>query len=139
MEYNRVNWEDSPSTNTPINAANLNNMDKGIADVAEAIQELQLNTIINSNLTVAASSFTTYTASGDLESEIVADYPYKADISIGGVTADYVATVTPSYAAAVLEILCPYNQTKAGYVRIYANEVPETDIVFRTVLCVKEA
>lgn len=30
--YTRVNWEDKPSTNTPINATNLNTMDKAIYD-----------------------------------------------------------------------------------------------------------
>lgn len=30
MAYTRVNWEDLPSTNTPINATNLNKMDLGI-------------------------------------------------------------------------------------------------------------
>lgn len=37
--YNRVNWKDTPSTETPINAPNLNKMDKGIADVAAAVNE----------------------------------------------------------------------------------------------------
>ena len=32
MAYTRVNWEDLPSTNTPINATNLNKMDEGIED-----------------------------------------------------------------------------------------------------------
>lgn len=31
MAYVRVNWADSPSTATPIDAANLNTMDAGIA------------------------------------------------------------------------------------------------------------
>ena len=30
MAYNRVNWEDAPSTKTPISAENLNKMDAGI-------------------------------------------------------------------------------------------------------------
>lgn len=33
MSYTRVNWENLPSTNTPLNATNLNKMDKGIADL----------------------------------------------------------------------------------------------------------
>lgn len=37
MTYARVNWEDLPSTNTPINATNLNKMDKGIYDNSLAI------------------------------------------------------------------------------------------------------
>lgn len=32
VEYSRVNWQQAPSTDTPINAANLNKMDKGIFD-----------------------------------------------------------------------------------------------------------
>ena len=30
MAYNRVNWEDAPSTKTPVSAENLNKMDAGI-------------------------------------------------------------------------------------------------------------
>ena len=32
MSYTRVNWQNAPSTATPVNAENLNKMDKGIAD-----------------------------------------------------------------------------------------------------------
>lgn len=39
VTYNRVNWQDTPSTETPINATNLNKMDKGIADVTAAVNE----------------------------------------------------------------------------------------------------
>ena len=137
--YNRVNWEDSPSTATPLNATNLNIMDKGIADNAEEIENMKDNTIINTDITVTTSDFVLYNPADDFETEISTDYPYKADISIGGVTSDYVATVVPSYAATMLGILCDYNQTKAGIVRIYASEVPETDILLRTIHCVKEA
>lgn len=34
MAYTRVNWEDLPSTNTPINAENLNKMDEGIYELS---------------------------------------------------------------------------------------------------------
>ena len=30
MAYERVNWENLPSTNTPVNADNLNKMDEGL-------------------------------------------------------------------------------------------------------------
>ena len=33
MAYERVNWENLPSTKTPVNADNLNKMDKGIKDL----------------------------------------------------------------------------------------------------------
>ena len=35
MAYTRVNWENLPSTNTPVNATNLNKMDAGIANAVE--------------------------------------------------------------------------------------------------------
>ena len=35
MSYTRVNWENLPSTNTPLNATNLNKMDAGIANAVE--------------------------------------------------------------------------------------------------------
>jgi len=36
MAYTRVDWEDSPSSNTPVNAANLNIMDAAIKSVSDA-------------------------------------------------------------------------------------------------------
>ena len=32
MAYTKINWENLPSTNTPVNATNLNHMDQGIYD-----------------------------------------------------------------------------------------------------------
>ena len=43
MAYTKINWEDSPSTNTPINASNLNKMDTQIKDNADDIEELESN------------------------------------------------------------------------------------------------
>ena len=37
MAYTRVNWQDSPSTATPISASNLNKMDKGIKDLEDSL------------------------------------------------------------------------------------------------------
>lgn len=39
MSYSRINWENKPSTNTPINAENLNKMDAGIAAVTASEEE----------------------------------------------------------------------------------------------------
>lgn len=39
-EYERVNWENYSSTRTPVNAANLNNMDSAIEKMDKAIEEL---------------------------------------------------------------------------------------------------
>ena len=135
--YEGVGWEDSPSTKTPINAANLNKMDNAIVQNATAIEEMQESIIIAENITVDAGSFTTYTASGTLETAIKSDYPYKADIEVGCVTADYKADVVPAYAAKQLGILSDLNQTKTGYVRIYSNAVPDTDIEILSIACIK--
>ena len=40
MIYNRTTWENSPSTNTPINAQNLNKIEQGISDAADEINEI---------------------------------------------------------------------------------------------------
>lgn len=39
VTYSRVNWEDSPSTDTPINATNLNKMDLGVSQVVARANE----------------------------------------------------------------------------------------------------
>lgn len=39
--YQKINFEDSPSSTTPLNAANLNHMDDGIAAVNEAVTGLE--------------------------------------------------------------------------------------------------
>lgn len=51
VDYSRVNWQQAPSTSTPINATNLNKMDKGIADAVNQANtnETAINTL-NSDL-----------------------------------------------------------------------------------------
>ena len=49
--YTRVNWENTPSRETPINDENLNNMDSAINDLYEALEgydsdKLEKNTIV---------------------------------------------------------------------------------------------
>lgn len=39
--YNPTNWEDSPSSETPISAANLNNMESGISSANAALRALE--------------------------------------------------------------------------------------------------
>ena len=40
MAYEKINWENVPSTNTPINAENLDHMDNGIANAHELIGKI---------------------------------------------------------------------------------------------------
>lgn len=37
VNYTRVGWQDAPSTETPIDAANLNHMDNGILALSEEV------------------------------------------------------------------------------------------------------
>ncbi len=48
--YIRINWQDKPSTATPLSAAFLNKMDKGIDDIDNAVETLDTNKINNSNI-----------------------------------------------------------------------------------------
>lgn len=41
VSYNRVNWADYPATTTPVNATNLNKMDKGIADLTREVNSVE--------------------------------------------------------------------------------------------------
>ena len=40
VSYKRVNWADYPATTTPVNATNLNKMDKGIADLTSEVNSV---------------------------------------------------------------------------------------------------
>lgn len=41
VSYDRVNWADYPATTTPVNATNLNKMDKGIADLTREVNSVE--------------------------------------------------------------------------------------------------
>jgi microcystin-dependent protein len=57
MAYSRTTWEDSPSTNTPISAANLNNIEEGILDVESELSYVAgtVTTVSNSVTAIAGS------------------------------------------------------------------------------------
>ena len=61
--YIRMNWQNSPSTVTPISAENLNKMDKGIDDVDSALED-HISSIIHTDtindVTKYPSSAVTY-------------------------------------------------------------------------------
>ncbi len=64
MAYTKTEWEDLPSTNTPITADNLNHMEDGIEQVDNDIDEIynnigdlsNLNTADNTNIVSAINS-----------------------------------------------------------------------------------
>ena len=71
MAYERVNWENLPSTNTPVNADNLNKMDEGIMHnkkKLEDIQNVQTGTITDN---------VTYVRVGNVALVYFNDYEYN--------------------------------------------------------------
>lgn len=57
--YTRVNWKDSPSTETPLSEANLNKMDKGIEDAHNAIEEIKKSVVSDEQMAVAVENYLT--------------------------------------------------------------------------------
>ena len=58
MAYERVNWENLPSTKTPVNADNLNKMDEGIANIDKEVDNLERinRTLIPTGTEIVANS-----------------------------------------------------------------------------------
>lgn len=70
LSYSRVNWQQSPSKSTPLNAANLNIMDAGIKNNNDMISNLrdevtQLNSNLNKIPTVNSASRAILTDNSD--------------------------------------------------------------------------
>lgn len=76
MAYSKINWENSPSTNTPINATNLNKMDTQIKDNADDIEGLDTrvtnaeSNISNFNLTIYETPTNVTASSGSATSTL---------------------------------------------------------------------
>lgn len=76
--YNRINWQNKPSTETPINADNLNKMDKAIDDLDGRIVSLlesvdtnttNISTLQTSKMNIASPRFTGMLYSDTLPTE----------------------------------------------------------------------
>lgn len=83
MSYTPVNWEDSPSTSTPINADNLNIMDKGIADVDKRTTEIETELpkkIKDENSVIGTNHIT----NGSITQEKIAEDLLKLILAGGG-------------------------------------------------------
>lgn len=57
MAYNKTNWEDAPSTNTPINANNLNKMEQGIYENSVSLENLIIDSYSTSDAKVYPASY----------------------------------------------------------------------------------
>jgi hypothetical protein len=80
MSYASVDWEDFPSTNTPMNAANLNKMEKGIKD-------LYSTDWTNATLSSYITGIVKYTQIGNMVIVIFDDMQISSNISHGVVLA----------------------------------------------------
>ena len=75
MAYERVNWENLPSKNTPVNADNLNKMDEGIANAVEKSGDTMTGELLFKNTDEYAAIRKTRTLNGT---------DYQLTVGIGG-------------------------------------------------------
>ena len=97
--------------------------------VATAIDDIHKCVLIFADTIIQKESWsedTTYT-----------NFPYKADISCEGVTADYKPDVVFDVAEATSGIYAPVASTGDGIVSIYASEIPSDAITIPSITCVK--
>lgn len=82
LEYERINWENAPSTETPLNAENLNIMDNAIAALFSYLGELE-EAVANLNRSDASDMTATFGEPGE---EGVDDAPLQpSGSSIGNI------------------------------------------------------
>lgn len=62
-------------------------------------------------------------------------YPYKAEITVDGITADFVSDVNFAPKEAEAGIFATLTKTEAGKITLYASEIPETAITIPTIEC----
>ena len=79
------------------------------------------------NTAVAASAFTSDTT--------YADFPFRASVSLAGVTETMIPEVFFGAADAVSGIFAPVAESISGGIYLYAAEVPSADITIPTILC----
>lgn len=70
------------------NASNMNGLENRIYNTFADV------TKVYTNINVAANAWMTYTASFTAESEILKEYPYKADVPLTGITENHCAKVS---------------------------------------------
>ena len=111
-------------TVTITNSVELNTYD---ADMAMVKRNIKNGILIFEDVYIEPSAFaedTTYT-----------DYPYKADITCEGVTADYIPDVIFSNEDVLSGILAPSAEAGNNIVTIYASEIPEDPISIPVIEC----
>ena len=98
------------------------------ADVKSAIGNFGAEVLVFTNQSVPVASFVSNTT--------YADYPFRASVTLSGVTADMVPVVIFSHNDSVNSKLCNIAATYAGGIYIYAKEKPASPVVIDTVICI---
>lgn len=90
------------------------------------IQSIDISAMYVKDVTVPVSAWTN-------DSSIFTDYPYKASISIAGVSETYFPIVCfwPSYAT--VGNFCPVAYTFDGYVQIFAKNIPSAEMTIAAI------
>ena len=96
-------------------------------DVNSSIDALERGILQFENKTVAVAAWKS--------DSTYSDYPYRAAITCTGVTAEHVPDVV--FAASDMGKTCPFAQTGAGVVYIYAKEIPADTITIPVIECRK--
>ena len=70
------------------------------------------------------------------EDETYVDYPYRAAVTLEGVTEDFAPSVTFAPEDALENIFAPIAETFSGGVYIYANESPAETVNIPAIVCI---
>lgn len=111
-------------------ADNMNNLEGRVWEGFDSIVKVYTDTIIS------ADAWATYIDQLDHEDDIVTEYPYKADIALQGITANHCAHISFAPEEVQDGVFAPYNNTQDGYVRIYANSKPISEMTIPTIYAV---
>ncbi len=132
IRYTRVGWQDAPSTDTPIDAANLNHMDNGILAISEELDtELSLirdqvenaETAVQNAQTAAQNAQTAaqnaQTAAQNIEAAVAEkqDVPLWIDFGTISGTGDSV-TSTKNVADVTTDMICTAYWLSEPFVQI---------------------
>lgn len=91
----------------------------------EADAKFQDKNVIINDVEVEASSW--------VADEAYIEYPYAAELSIEEASADKVATVVFDVVDAISGNFAPVNETGAGTVKIWAKEIPASNMIIPTI------
>lgn len=138
---NHLKDNDNPHkvTKETIGLGNVENV--SVANMSTPLSTItKLKAIVKTykSVTVPTSAFVAYTASLDYETQIINDYPYKADIELDGITAEHAARISFAPEDMADGVYAPFVNTLEGKIRIYSNAVPVSSLVLPTITAIRK-